>query len=944
MDAATSENKLKKIAQLRAQQFKIREECITRARSPAGQPVAYQKVKEKSNINRRSRVMSDPDIPGSLVILNAKGLFQGKNGNVSVSNQERHCKSVSKMDKGTTNRPVFCDPSISSKESKVSDLKKRFEAVCQHDIERDKLKSEGEFLNPLHKINQRSNTITVNKLKKPVQKDTEKPLTREAKECDSLKDKDKGDLSNANPLDKVNEVLVSRTDQKSKANIQKKFENVLHSTDVVIKKSTSPPNVNVVIAEPVSAEQLTELEMKKKPPDRPPPRPPKKDPLKRLKSDSNPMPLSENHEGTANLRVQEGESMEEIIQNENEVLQRRSESEGVVNGNNEINSNDENGDDDGDDDDNEWDTDFDDDIDDEEEDRIKRDSQSSQESSGDGESLEFPDAISKKLYNIASEILTTERAYVRRLNLLDQVFYMRLNNECCAKGVIPLEALNDIFSNIQAIHQLHRDFLLPKLEGRMKEWSTNNQIGDILKGLAPFLKANQWNFLKCSTALFVFLQMYTLYVGNFDKATETLSTWTKKSPAMAAVIEEIQKSKECENLTLQHHMLEPVQRVPRYQLLLKDYLSKLPADSGDLKNTSDALEIIAESARHANDSMKKTERFKILLEIQERIGDDYPLITASRELVMEGEFRKVAARTTDSHQERTLMLFNDVLLCCAKFPGTNRYKVKVEMDLYGMEVDSVDEEIEVENAFRITSKQRVMDFTAASGDAKWTFINKIEETINELTIKRESYRRGSKIEVIQEGDLGKKAPAWVRDEAVSMCMLCDVLFTKFRRRHHCRACGRVVCGHCSSFKAALEYKNGKLEKVCQCCHKVLVTGSSEEKAKEAVAKGNSILKIGNANIWQSGYLNFKVKGDKGWQKRWFVLTSEFVLLRYKAKKDSKAESNLPLPGYTVDKPTLADELDRKNVFKMHHKNLRVHFFQAESEESMIRYLLYFIFA
>ena len=34
--------------------------------------------------------------------------------------------------------------------------------------------------------------------------------------------------------------------------------------------------------------------------------------------------------------------------------------------------------------------------------------------------------------------------------------------------------------------------------------------------------------------------MYTLYVGNFDKATETLSTWMKKSPAMTAVIEEIQ--------------------------------------------------------------------------------------------------------------------------------------------------------------------------------------------------------------------------------------------------------------------------------------------------------------------------------------------------------------------------------------------------------------------
>ncbi|KAJ7388290.1 FYVE, RhoGEF and PH domain-containing protein 3, partial [Desmophyllum pertusum] len=126
------------------------------------------------------------------------------------------------------------------------------------------------------------------------------------------------------------------------------------------------------------------------------------------------------------------------------------------------------------------------------------------------------------------------------------------------------------------------------------------------------------------------------------------------------------KSEECEHLSLQHHMLEPVQRVPRYKLLLKDYVSKLPEDSADLKNTSDALEIISESARHANDSMKKTERFKILLEIQERIGEDYPLITASRELVMEGEFRKVAARTTDSHQERTLMLVSYKKACIVK--------------------------------------------------------------------------------------------------------------------------------------------------------------------------------------------------------------------------------------------------------------------------------------
>ncbi len=38
---------------------------------------------------------------------------------------------------------------------------------------------------------------------------------------------------------------------------------------------------------------------------------------------------------------------------------------------------------------------------------------------------------------------------------------------------------------------------------------------------------------------------------------------------------------ECRNLSLQHHMLTPVQRIPRYEMLLKDYLRKLPEDAAD---------------------------------------------------------------------------------------------------------------------------------------------------------------------------------------------------------------------------------------------------------------------------------------------------------------------------------------------------------------------------
>lgn len=50
----------------------------------------------------------------------------------------------------------------------------------------------------------------------------------------------------------------------------------------------------------------------------------------------------------------------------------------------------------------------------------------------------------------------------------------------------------------------------------------------------------------------------------------------------------VQREERCGNLTLQHHMLEPVQRIPRYELLLKDYLHRLPKDAPDHQDAQSA--------------------------------------------------------------------------------------------------------------------------------------------------------------------------------------------------------------------------------------------------------------------------------------------------------------------------------------------------------------------
>lgn len=41
------------------------------------------------------------------------------------------------------------------------------------------------------------------------------------------------------------------------------------------------------------------------------------------------------------------------------------------------------------------------------------------------------------------------------------------------------------------------------------------------------------------------------------------------------------------------------------------------------------------------------------------------------------------------------------------------------------------------------------------------------------------------------GSLGEVAPVWVPDSQAPVCMKCDARFTFTKRRHHCRACGKV---------------------------------------------------------------------------------------------------------------------------------------------------------
>ncbi|KAM4528566.1 zinc finger FYVE domain-containing protein 16 [Odontesthes bonariensis] len=65
-------------------------------------------------------------------------------------------------------------------------------------------------------------------------------------------------------------------------------------------------------------------------------------------------------------------------------------------------------------------------------------------------------------------------------------------------------------------------------------------------------------------------------------------------------------------------------------------------------------------------------------------------------------------------------------------------------------------------------------------------------------------------------ELGCRQPAWVPDADAPNCMNCYQKFTFTKRRHHCRACGKVYCAVCCSKKCKLKYMDREA-RVCVLC-------------------------------------------------------------------------------------------------------------------------------
>ncbi|XP_071011029.1 FERM, ARHGEF and pleckstrin domain-containing protein 2 isoform X4 [Oncorhynchus clarkii lewisi] len=491
-----------------------------------------------------------------------------------------------------------------------------------------------------------------------------------------------------------------------------------------------------------------------------------------------------------------------------------------------------------------------------------------------------------KAYFIAKEILTTERTYLKDLEVITVWFRSAVIKE----NAMPEGLMTLLFSNIDPIYEFHRGFL-KEVDQRLALWEgrSNAHVKGDYQRIGDVMLRNM-----CA------LKEFTNYLQKHDEVLTELEKATKRLKKLETVYKEFELQKVC-YLPLNTFLLKPIQRLMHYKLILERLCKHYSPDHPDHNNCREALKEVAEMTNQLQSSLIRLENFQKLSELQRDLIGIENLTAPGREFIREGCLYKL---TKKGLQQRMFFLFSDQLLYTSKgVTATNQFKVHGQLPLHGMilivleaPVEESENEWSVPHCFTIYSAQRTIVVAASSKVEMGKWIEDLNMAI-EMTKKSQeksdlfldpglcdrSNRSSDEVSLDQESE----------DDMSSSRNSLD------KQTHHRANSTMHVCWH---------------------------RNTSVSMSDHSLAVENQL----------SGYLLRKFKNSNGWQKLWVVFTN-FCLFFYKTHQDDFPLASLPLLGYTVSSPGESDSIHKEYVFKLHFKS-HVYFFRAESEYTFERWM------
>ena len=257
---------------------------------------------------------------------------------------------------------------------------------------------------------------------------------------------------------------------------------------------------------------------------------------------------------------------------------------------------------------------------------------------------------------IIDELLSSERSYLRALDALVQFYLQPLRADLLA-GLptsvhVSAAQQTTLFGQVEIIAQLSRR-LYADLEAAVGAHSPTH-IGDSasVSSVVPGVGSIMLRFSP-------FFKMYTGYVANHEKSSALLRSLEKNKDFAAWCT----RQRTLSGSSLQSLLIAPVQRVPRYSLLLQELLRRTPASHPDFSSLTRALSLVNHAASHINESVRAAENRAHILALQERFNHSVVLLTPTRWFVRQSPLTK-QGRHSDVEYE--FLLFSDLLLYASR--------------------------------------------------------------------------------------------------------------------------------------------------------------------------------------------------------------------------------------------------------------------------------------
>ncbi|XP_041809899.1 rho guanine nucleotide exchange factor 25 isoform X1 [Chelmon rostratus] len=181
-------------------------------------------------------------------------------------------------------------------------------------------------------------------------------------------------------------------------------------------------------------------------------------------------------------------------------------------------------------------------------------------------------ALEKSIY-VLTELIDTERLYVDDLGLIVQGYMATMANQGVPEDMKGKDRI--VFGNIHQIYDWHKDYFLGELE---------KCVGDPDSLAQLFIKHERR------------LHMYVVYCQNKPKSEHIVSEYIE------TYFEDLRQQLG-HRLQLNDLLIKPVQRIMKYQLLLKDFLKYYSKAGRDVEELQRAVEVMCFVPKRCNDMM-----------------------------------------------------------------------------------------------------------------------------------------------------------------------------------------------------------------------------------------------------------------------------------------------------------------------------------------------------